>query len=1073
MSYKMLLSLFKKFLILSLCLPFFSVSSWAQQSTGNLEEEYQKTVQSYIRDLQNSFALRYISGEQFLIDQVSIIAGEYADRKSKGLIHSGLNSSSGSFQLTDSLQNKMKTILTNLTSLQRFRKLVTGEQIDEQTLKALQEDFEKTYAREFEIAKRRVMGFRDELLSSGNSSDNKRLFHNQLDAAFKRFLTQDYECSILEFNDILKTYSATYKEWDDVLYYFGEAYFNIGDMDNAENQYAKIVSDYASSKFMERAMNKLILMSYVKTDRLKMSRYLPEYEKQVTRHSKNSLSYDKVLMMAGITYFETSDYIRAIEVLIKINNNSAYYSSALYLLGHCYANREDYSKATESFQKIENLKEAKKSLSIELNKQLIELARLKMAFINFELSPYGQKFKNIQPLIDKISTENEYYPLALLTASWAAFKDNSIDTARIYVDSLIRTFPQSEYIFEAKTLLGNIDVLDPRLTDRDRELAAIESYNYVALAMEARYLSDEFIDERDSTLKMMNDLVDIRRTAALRNDSAAFVRYDALYQLLDLTLNQNGFTLAANDNPRLAYLYHQLSELISQLRFVQGKLKDAEDAKDVLQVRSLKKQISQITGKMEKLGLEQFTTYETSGTDSVTLAKRDKAVKDIQERLTWDKFKYENQISETEKLIREAKQANRQEDLPGLQQQLKSQQDSMALVLDRERILNSFDLINPDLIKDNYLSQALNEVMGSDFSKLTIDNYSSIELQAYFTQHRLARINSEIEARSKRLNVMREKVGREKEQVLMQLNSIDELIKMAEDQKRTESLIKLADHKNRLTEIYYRICDYELILGTQPQMESYADLNLWGDFAIYGRNNITYVINTSKTENIHDLARAIEQIDQVLVGRRKNYESRIAKLEEEIKLKEQEIRDKELREMRSSQKTFFETEYFQVKESEQPEDDPFEYKDIIPEVIVVKDTLEGKTKKKKEEILDELVDTTGTGIDYLSGDSTQTGDSTKTGGAVTDTTGLQKKEIKTDENKEKNEADTTSTGGDDAGAGKDSSSTDESEQSIGAMLNLLDGHSFSGEQLAETRHPERIIRFNHFFIISRKTLIRA
>lgn len=1008
----------------------FACQVSAQKSLENLEQDYQRTVQGYIQELQNNFAMRYISGEQFLIDQVSIISDEYSIRKGKGLIRGGLTNTSGSFRLSDSLQSKMKNILTNLSNLQRFRKLVTGEQMDEQTLKALQEDFEKTYAKEFEIARRRVMSFRDELLSAGNATDNRRLFQNQLEAAFKRFLKQDFECSILEFNDVMNTYRSTYKDWDDVLYYFGEAYFNIGDVDNAETQYARILSDYPSSKFTERALYKLITLSHVRTDRLKMSRYLPEFEKRVTRHSKNSQKYDQMLMMGGLTYFETSDYMRAIETLTKINASSAYYSSALYLLGHCYANREDYAKAMEAFQKVEDLKTVKKSLSLELNKQLIELARLKMAFIHFELSTYGQKFKNVHPLISRISEQSEYYPLALLTASWAAFKDNSIDTARMYVDSLIRTFPQSEYIFEAKTLLGNIDVLDPRLTDRDRELAAIESYNYVAQAMEARYLADEFIEERDSTLQILNDLVDIRRTAALRNDSAGFVRYDAMYQLLEMALTQNGFSMAANDNPRQAYMYHQLSELISQLRIVQGKLKDAEDAKDVLLMRSLNKQIVKIVNKIENLGLEQFSTYSIAGADSGTIAKRDRTIKDIQQRLTWDKFKYENQIAETERLIREAQQANRQEDLPVLQRQLKAQQDSMTVVLERERILNSIDLMNADLIQDKYLSQALSDVMGSDFSKLTIDNYSSIELQAYFTQHRLARLNSEIEARTKRLNIMREKISREKEQVLMQLNSVDELMKIAEEQKRTESIIRLADHKNRLTEIYYRICDYELILGTQPQMETYADLNLWGDFAIYGRNNITYVINTSKTENIHELARAIDQIDKVLIGRRKNYESRIAKLEEEIRLKEQEIRDKELREMRSSQRTFFETEYFQAKETEQPEDDPFEYKDIIPEVIVVKDTLEGKTKKKKEEVLDELQDTTSAGVDYLSGDSAAT--STDSAGAV--------KEVGTDGGKGTKETDTTTTGSEGGVAG-DSTSVDENEEAPGATLYETDPFS--------------------------------
>ena len=39
--------------------------------------------------------------------------------------------------------------------------------------------------------------------------------------------------------------------------------------------------------------------------------------------------------------------------------------------------------------------------------------------------------------------------------------------------------------------------------------------------------------------------------------------------------------------------------------------------------------------------------------------------------------------------------------------------------------------------------------------------------------------------------------------------------------------------------------------------------------------------------------------------------------------------------MRASQKQFFEKEYFQAKATEKPEADPFDYKDLVPEVVVI------------------------------------------------------------------------------------------------------------------------------------------
>jgi hypothetical protein len=153
------------------------------------------------------------------------------------------------------------------------------------------------------------------------------------------------------------------------------------------------------------------------------------------------------------------------------------------------------------------------------------------------------------------------------------------------------------------------------------------------------------------------------------------------------------------------------------------------------------------------------------------------------------------------------------------------------------------------------------------------------------------------------------------------------------------------------------------MLYTEDPIENYVDLDTWGDFASYGRNNITYVINTTKNETIKDLARAAAQIDKILITRKKNYESRITAIEEEIKLKEREIRDKELKEMRASQKQFFEEEFFQAKATEKPEADPFDYKDLVPEVIVIpKDTVveasvEAKPEEEEEEEAPAVLDT--------------------------------------------------------------------------------------------------------------------
>lgn len=972
----------------------------AQKSLKQIEMEYNASIRDYMDDLQGEFARRYITNEQFLLDMIVVLTSEFIERRKSGSLRKGQIEAMNLGMDLESLRNEMLDMAEQMAQLRLIRKRGAADSVDEQVIRTRIQHYETVYAKEYELTRIKVAKVRDQLIKLGRETENRRMLQAQLKKAFVRYLQQEYETAVLEFNDIVNCYGELYKEWDDVLYYLGESYMQIGDLDNADVIYERIIRDYPSSKYVPRAFNKLFAIAYIRTDRPRMNRYLTDYQSRVMRTSKNDDQYDRLIFMAGLTFFEASDYLKARDVFAQLPANSRYYLSAQYMIGHCFANREDYYNASDYFQKVADHKTGTHVAQQELFRQLIDMARLKLAFIQFEQAINGQKLRAVYPLASKIREDSEYHDLALLTIAWSAFKDNNIDSSRIYVDSLIRAYPVSEYIYEAKTLRGNIDVLDPTLTDRERELIAIESYNYVATAMEAKYMADAYIQERDSSYTILRNLAEARQIAAVRKDSVSFLRYNAIYELLALTQNKSGFSVATEDNPRVARLYHLFSELVSQLRVTQGKLLDAEEAKNVPLARQLKRKLDQLAGQIEALGLQQSGTFVVFGkslTDSAQLARRNEVIRSAKERVAREKEQLNLQISAVEYDLNQARREGRMDETDRLEQKYRELNRNMVQLTEHETWLNSIGILDSRTLKRvagaHYVDKSLRDILGAEVASVGFDNTDNAELTAYFTQHRLARITSEIEARNKKMNVLKEKAAREKEQVLYQISVVDQLIQQAEQQNRLETRLKLSHYKNRLTDIYNQICKYEMLVGVQPVIESYSDLGLWGDFAIYGKNNITYVINTTKSESIHDLTRAITQIDNILVNRRKNYERKIAVLEEEIMLKEQEIRDKELREMRSSQKQFFDKEYFAVKESEQPEDDPFEYKDLIPEVVTIVDTLEGKEKKKKEEQVEEelpLEETyEGTGETGKSKEdhSDSTGVENKTEESGTDTSG--------------------------------------------------------------------------------------
>ncbi len=813
----------------------FTGDVFSQKSDKEIRQEYRTSVSQYIQSLDESFAYRYLDNELLLLDLMSSIRGEYKYRKDKKLIKPSSEPKLALPLSRDSIRAKLKTVRDNLNLMKKKNYLMPGF-TSQAGLNELHMEYQKLYGMDHELTRIEALGIRDRLIKSGENDQVRSMFNRQLKQAFKRFKEGSYTVSAAEFKDILDTYKTYFTEWDDITYYLGESYYRMKDFGNAEDAFFKLVTDYPSSPFVERSLNRLVVMSYIQTDRNKTQKYFAEFEAKVQAGKKKDVEYNQPFYLAGLTLFKTSDYTASIGILNKIPKTSRYYYPAKYVMGHAYANLETYPEAIEQFESVAKLEANSKGFSVELQKQLKDLAQLKLAFIKFELTTNGQKLKAVYPHIKLIPAASEFHDAALLALSWSALKDNDIDTARTYVDSLLRTYPASDYYYEAKTLLGNIQVLDPTLSDKDRELLAVDAYNYVAGATEAKYLADQFVTERDSSMKILAQLDEARTIARLRNDSLAYVNYTTLYDKLELAMSNNGFMKAISRDTRSAGYYQTMSNLISKIRVTEGKLKNAEEKKDQAEINKLNKELTGYLNEFQSIGGEKF-------------------------------------------------------------------------------------------LEQAYAS--------GDTSATTGDLMANVETQSYFSLHKVPRSISEIDARNKSLMALKDKISREKEMIQNQLITIDNLMVTAKEKNREASLVKLQYERNKLADLYYRLSDYEVMLFTEDPIENYVDLDTWGDFASYGRNNITYVINTTKNETIKDLARAASQIDKILLTRKKNYESKIAAIEEEIKLKEQEIRDKELQEMRASQKQFFEKEFFQAKATEKPEADPFDYKDLVPEVVVI------------------------------------------------------------------------------------------------------------------------------------------
>jgi len=853
---------------------FFAAGSeaMAQKSESQIQKEYGASVKKYLGYLTNSFATRYWSSEQFLSDLTDGVLKEIRYRKDKKRLDQSLidewKAAQANAPSKEDLKAKIKMWADKIdnarTLLNELNKQSTLSELED-----LHAEYERAYAEEHELCKLQIIQLRDKLIKSGQADDNRHLLETQLEYAVKRFKNGDMLVATFEFSDILESFKDSYKEWDDVYYYQGEALFRLGDYENAEIAFSKVSDEFSSSPFTERALMKLIRISYLTGSRYKIEKYFEAYQAKATVKSSSD-RYNQIVYLAGLTFFKNSDFTKALSVMETIPSSSNFYGQARYVIAHCHLNLDDYGTAYDIFNTI--AKSSLKGESLIQQQQLIDLAKLKMAYIRFEQAFNGAKSRVVLPIAKSIPGSSEFADAAMLVTAWSFFKDNNIDSARMYVDTLVNRYASSDYIFEAKTLLGNIDVLDPRLNDQNREQKSVTSYNYVANSIEAKYLADRFIEERDSIYQAMRNLEDAMQTASIRQDSLQYVRYDAMYQILNYSLMHTG------QDTRSRNFSKEVSALVAKIRLLEDRLKNSQDE---MQRKQIKSEINEMTS-----SLEAVVGGNPGDLDSTAMTK----------------------------------------------------------------------------LLDRLVTQL------SDGASDTKDLFSDISL---------SRLISEIDSRNRLYAVLKEKIAREKQQVQEQVTEIDRLMGRAKELNKQGAWVKLKIERNRLSDFYYRLSEYEAWLTAQDNIENYADLDVWGDFAAYGRNNITFVINTTKTESITDIARAISQIDKILTQRKKNYENQIAQLEQEIKLKEKEIRDKELQEARASQRQFYEQKYFLLKTTEKPDDDPYDYKDLKPEVDSIPVDV---VKKAKEAMADSaaadtaqstVADTTKKSVKEAPSDSTK------------------------------------------------------------------------------------------------------
>ena len=370
----------------------------------------------------------------------------------------------------------------------------------------------------------------------------------------------------------------------------------------------------------------------------------------------------------GLSSLDAERYENAAGALTAISGLSPYYHEAQYLLAQAYCGADNIDQAETILTGL--LKGSHLSPDFRFD------VLLKLGYIKYEKGEYLMAISNF----DEIAGTFPFYDRVLIGYGWAFYKlelakpydrdkAREFPLAKKYLRMLIDNFPVSEYILEAKSLMGYIYQLELKPE------AAISQFNYTYRTRRPKDYSDQMISERDSLKKTMSLTENLAEKALSENNPTAYYKAKSINdRLLDPYM-------------RMSYSDMSSSGIATQneLARINEQLKELERLRTLAVERDNQALISRIDGLRERLeyvlketpvdqqstsplGINYFDAYPSARKESM-IESNNKKVLEMRASAAVEMNDLKNRLSELSAEIERARAAKNYKDLIALELQ--------------------------------------------------------------------------------------------------------------------------------------------------------------------------------------------------------------------------------------------------------------------------------------------------------------------------------------------------------------------------------------------------------------------
>jgi TolA-binding protein len=492
---------------------------------------------------------------------------------------------------------------------------------EQPTIFDLFKEWKNTHLVKFETRWTDVQIIKNRLLRDGAPIEKERMFKRELRYAVMAYNFRDYDLAERMFEELLIRYNFL-SDLDDIYYYRGEANYNLGRYHSAQEAYLQLVQLYPVSIFASKAYHKLIKIAYHFEDPVKVAEYYQNFERIA---ATSDPLYGEARLIYGLSSLDNARYENAAQALSAVSALSPYYHEAQYLLAQAYCGADNINEAENILREL--IKGSRLTPDFRFN------VLLKLGYIKFEKGEYLMAVN----YFDQIAGTFPFYDRVLIGYSWAFYrlelakpydkdKPRELPMAKKYLRMLIDNFPVSEYVLEAKSLMGYIYQLEMKPE------AAISQFNYTYRTRHPKEFSDQMIAERDSLKETLRQTEYYAEKALVNNNPPAYYKAKGVNDRLLDTYMQMSYRDLSSSGVAVRNEVVRISEQLKELERLRVMAVERDNQALIKRIDGLQERLQYVLKETpleestSPLGVNYFDAYPSARKESVIESNNNKVL---------------------------------------------------------------------------------------------------------------------------------------------------------------------------------------------------------------------------------------------------------------------------------------------------------------------------------------------------------------------------------------------------------------------------------------------------------------